>query len=134
MPTKVMYYLRVKSMRQLPFNLRLFIFSSFAISSLCTILQSAFFCVCCSQKHSTAFRSYPWSIFSFVAKVVPTWWRRLKYAGFRLVGIRCHPPKPPWSREAEIYLLNRLQLVAGDFRITDASASPETDSPVIHCK
>ena len=40
------------------------------------------FCVCCSQKHSTAFRFYPSSIFSFVAKVVPTWRRRLKYAGF----------------------------------------------------
>ena len=55
MPTKVMYYLRVKSTRKLPFNLRLFIFSSFAITSACTILQSAFFAFVAAK--STALRS-----------------------------------------------------------------------------
>ena len=45
----------LKGTRKLPFNLLLFIFSSFAISSACTILQSAFFAFVAAK--STALRS-----------------------------------------------------------------------------
>ena len=61
MPTNVMFHLRLKSTRKLSFYLRLFIFTSFAVTSACSFLQFAFDAAKSTAPRSVLTRGLYWA-------------------------------------------------------------------------